>query len=572
MQILQLAAAFGQQDLPPLDLAPGLNIIKVPSRESAGVWTALLRDMLYGPDPGMAPRSAASRGRLECATAWGTVSVTRWTASAGAPLGAFSAVCAASGQSAYLTPAGCGEALLGISRDIFDREAVLSLPRPGEGEAAMERLRAHQGVLEEDRGELAMLQARAAQLEDLLERHQKADRREAALAAENAQLDFSSARDKVKTMEAAKRSLPTKAELTSLRASLDSLDAQSGPLRMAGQRLDQAEKALRFAESALEAQPRPEPPLEEAEPRPRLPVPLLCGALAAGLALGAAVFYAAKNLPVAIGGGLGLFGLLALLAALLLRRRQKQWDLRRAEVEERRAQAGTACSILQENAEKARTARQEAEDARDAVAAIYRAGLTHVLTGVRSFRPFAKDLDDARQAVADGLLARRELDQALEELEEARRRWEALRKGAVYPLPPPVRRPEEDREALQGELDGVNARLEALRVRFAAALEERAQAVCIHLTREADSYQPSDQDGLLCLAARLAEWSMALPETVPLVLEAALDQLDGGGLSVALDCLVELSQTRQVLLLTDLDREASCLRRTHPDRFRLVRQ
>ncbi|MDE6880069.1 MAG: hypothetical protein K2P20_01790, partial [Oscillospiraceae bacterium] len=288
--------------------------------------------------------------------------------------------------------------------------------------------------------------------------------------------------------------------------------------------------------------------------------------------LGAAVFYAAKNLPVAIGGGLGLFGLLALLAALLLRRRQKQWDLRRAEVEERRAQAGAARSILRENAEKARTARQEAEDARDAVAAIYQAGLTHVLTGVRSFRPFVKDLDDARQAIADGLLARRELDQALAELEEARRRWEALRKGAVYPLPPPVRRPEEDREALQGELDGVNARLEALRVRFAAALEERAQAVCIHLTREADSYQPSDQDGLLCLAARLAEWSMALPETVPLVLEAALDQLDGGGLSVALDCLVELSQTRQVLLLTDLDREASCLRRTHPDRFRLVRQ
>ena len=575
MDILQLAAAFGQREFPPLDLAAGLNVIKVPSRESAAVWSALIRDLLYGPDPGMIPRSAASRGRMECATPWGGVALARW--SADAPLGGFSAVYTANGQpAAYLTPAGCGDMLLGVPREVFDRWAVLRCPELGDGQTAAAELMELRGILEEDQPEAAMLSARAAQLEELLERHRAADRRQAALAAENAQLDFASIRDKVKTMEASRKAPPPKAKLTALRASLDVLEAQEDQVRQAKRRADQAARALQTAQTAADAQRPLEPSQEEkaAPPKFRPSVPGLAGAVLAGIALAAVIFTAAHNWMLAAGAGavMALAALAAATAVPFLRRR-REWDARQKALEERAAQEEADYAALSEAARKARTAWEAVNDAWEAEEADYRENLSQLLTQVRSFRPFAKDVGDARQAIADGLLERRKLDQALEEQEAARRRWEELRGDAVYPLPPPVRRPEEGRAQLQMELDAVNERLEALHGRFSAVLEEHVGDIYSHLTRE--DYPPRaltpERDGPLYLAARLAACALVLPGSVPLVLETALDELDGGEITAALDCLVELSQTRQVLLLTDRDREASCLRRTHPDRFRFVK-
>lgn len=576
MDILQLAAAFGPQELPPLDLAAGLNVIKVPSRESAAAWSALIRDMLYGPDPGMSPRSAASRGRLECATPWGGVALARWTANAGEPLGAFSAVYTASGQpAAYLTGAGCGELLLGVPREAFDRWAVLRSPEPGDGQAAATALAELRGILEEDQGEAAMLSARAGQLEELLERHRAADRRQAALAAENAQLDFASIRDKVKTMEASRKAPPPKEKLTALQASLDVLEAQEDRVRQARQRADHAARALQAAQAAESAQ-RPDGPSPEEDPPPKFRLSLsgLGWALLVGLALAASAFAAGQSGSWAASAGTALaLAVLAATAAAPYLRRRREWRARQAERAAQAAQEREAYAALQENTRRAQAASRSASDAWEAEEADYREALSQILTQVRSFRPFAKDLGDARRAIADGLLERRKLDQALAEEEAARRRWEELRQDAVYPLPPAVRRPEEGRAWLQTELDTVQERLRALQGRFSAALEGHAGDVYARLTRE--SYPPRDltpeRDGALYLAAGLAECAMLLPGGVPLVLEAALDELDGGAVTAALDCLTELSQTRQVLLLTDRDREASCLRRTHPDRFRFVK-
>lgn len=576
MEILQLAAAFGQREFPPLDLAAGLNIIKVPSQESAAAWSALIRDLLYGPDPGMSPRSAASHGRLECATPWGGVALARWTADPGAPLGAFSAVYTANGQpAAYLTPGGCGDMLLGIPREAFDRWAVLRPPALGDGRAAAAELPELRGILAQDQGEQAMLSARAEQLEELLDRHEKADRRQAALAAENAQLDFVSIRDKVKTMEASRKAPPPKAKLTALRAGLDVLEAQEDQVRQARQRSDHAAKALQAARAAMEAgRPAGPSPEEEKKPRPALPLPGLAGALLAGAALGGMIWAIFKNwLWAALAGaGLALLALAAAVAMPFLRRR-REWKSRQAELASQSAGEEAAYAALGENVRRSEAAYKAAYDAWEAEEADYREAFSQILTQVRSFRPFAKDLQDARQAVADGFLERRKLDQALAEQEEARARWEALRQDAVYPIPPPVRRPEEDRGRLREDLAGVNERLEALQGRFSAALQRQAGDIYTRLTREA--WPPRaltpERDSPLYLAVRLAVCGMLLPGSVPVVLETALDELDGGGISAALDCLTELAQTRQVLLLTDRDREASCLRRTHPDRFRFVR-
>lgn len=524
MSIQKLSAVFNRQETPPLDFVPGLNIIKVPSQESASVWTALFQDMFYGPGPGGLPRSAAFQGRLEATTPWGAVLVMRWTAAEDAPLSAFSAAYTNSTQPpAYLTPANCGEILTGVTQEFFDRRAVIRAPAPGEGRSALAELRALSGVLEADQTEHAQLQARATQLENQLKRHDAADRREAALAAESAHLDYSSLRDKAKTLEASRRGLPTKAELTSLLSSLESLEAQSVLLPLADQRVEQAKKALLTAETALAVQPRPEPPAEDTTPKfrtfPRLP----------------------------------LFG----------RKKSREQDADNAE---------SLLSELSANVEKAQALYQEEQDARDALESAHQEALSQLFAGVRSFRPFVKDLEDARQAITDGLLVRRELDQVLQEAEEARRRWDAVKSGAVYPLPRPVKRPAMDRESLRRELADVRARLDAIQAQFLAVMEEHTEDIFTKLTQT--SYHDetrAEHDIQLCLAVRLAICNAALPVSCPLIFESALDHLDGDSLTTALDLLAELSQTRQILLLTPLDREASCLRRTHPDRFHLIK-
>lgn len=576
MQIRKLTAALGLRETAVLDFAPGLNIVKTPSEASTAAWTALLRDMFYGPDPGAPPRIAVAQCYLEAATAWGAVTITRWTASEDAPLGTFSAVYTGGMQpAAHLTADNCGEVMLGVPREIFDRRAVIRGTGLGDGNAALEELRAIDGVLEEDQAEYAYLQAQAAQFEEQIDRHDRADLWEAALAAENAHLDFVSVRDKVKTMEASQKNPPSKAQLTALRSAMDHLDAQAGPIRQAGQRLEQAAKAYQFAQSALDAQKPVGMPPEESRPRPKPSWKGACWSLLTGVGMGVAAALVYRNWMLAVGVGIGLFAvLLALTVVMPLDRERKEWKILCGELREQQTREQAAYAALSKNAEAARAAHQDAEEAYNAVASIYKAGVEHVMTLVHSFRPFAKDLEDARQAVADGLLMRKELDQAIREEKAARERWEALQGDAIYPLPPPVRRPAGSREQLRRDLADVRARMETLRARFTETLERCAEENYARMSRT--RYHPGeplegDSGYQMELAARLAVCAVTLPGTAPMLLEGALDCLDGDSLTAALDCLTGMSQTRQVVLLTCSDREASCLRRTHPDRFHFIK-
>ena len=73
----------------------------------------------------------------------------------------------------------------------------------------------------------------------------------------------------------------------------------------------------------------------------------------------------------------------------------------------------------------------------------------------------------------------------------------------------------------------------------------------------------------LYLAVRLAISDMVLPaeNAVPIVLDDALVNFDDGRMAAALDYLVELSKTRQILLMTCQSREAAYLAKAHPGKF-----
>ncbi len=559
--LINRLAAFGRLENGSLELRPGLNVIEIPEEGRRSLWASLLPILLYGPESGQAP--GVSQATLDASTFRGGVTLARWTAAPDAPLGSFSAVYTGTAQPVeWLDGAGCGGALLGLTREVFLERAVI----PASG--TLEALDRIPGILEQDLAEHSALQEQIARIEDALARHDGADLREAAVAAENAQLEFASARDRARTLSASVKPPPSRSELLALRASLDSLEEQNTSVALAKQDADLAARALQFAQSARDAG-RPPAPEGDEPPRPRPSPPLLLAALLAGLALGGAVEWFSRNWLAALGGGLGLLGLILLAQALPLARRRKQWDARHRELTEQRERAEAAYTILMDNAAKAKDAYDGAMSAYRQASERCESARERILNRLRSFRPFVRDTADARQAIAAALLLRRELDQASEREEAARSNWEALRADAVYPLPPAVRRPPESREQLRRQLAEKEARLDALQAHFSITLEERAAGIYTRLTQS--PYRPDCPDSCLGLAQRLAVCSLALPPAVPLVLDGPLDALDGLPLTAALDCLVELAQTRQVLLLTALDREAACLRRTHPDRFHSVK-
>ena len=137
MQIKRLAATFGRLENAALDLEPGLNVIDAPNEGGKSTWTAFLRVMFYGlstkdRSPNADKRryqpwsGSAMAGVMDAATARGEVTVTRRTARANAPMGQFTAVYAGTSDSVeWLTAADCGETLLGVPQDVYERSAFI---------------------------------------------------------------------------------------------------------------------------------------------------------------------------------------------------------------------------------------------------------------------------------------------------------------------------------------------------------------------------------------------------------------------------------------------------------------
>lgn len=140
MKIHRLSAVFGRLQGETLVLTDGLNILQAPNESGKSTWCALLTAMLYGVSSRERDRAgvlaeknryapwdgAAMSGRMDCATRFGDVTLLRETRRQNAPMGTFSALRSGTAEPIPELSAGnCGETLLGVSREVFERSAMI---------------------------------------------------------------------------------------------------------------------------------------------------------------------------------------------------------------------------------------------------------------------------------------------------------------------------------------------------------------------------------------------------------------------------------------------------------------
>ncbi|MBE6956069.1 MAG: hypothetical protein E7450_01270 [Ruminococcaceae bacterium] len=139
MKIKRMTATFGKLDRAELTLADGLNIIHAPNEGGKSTWCGFLRAMFYGIETSQrdkkgflaeknryAPWSGAPmEGELELE--WqGRDIILRRFAKGNTPFGGFSAVYSDTQQPVPgLTGENCGQTLLGVGREVWERSAFV---------------------------------------------------------------------------------------------------------------------------------------------------------------------------------------------------------------------------------------------------------------------------------------------------------------------------------------------------------------------------------------------------------------------------------------------------------------
>lgn len=140
LKIHHLAATFGRLNNQTLELRDGLNILQAPNETGKSTWCAFLAAMFYGINSRERDRSgfiadknryapwsgSPMQGRMDCIAGGQALTLLRETRRAAAPMGQFQAVYTGTGQEyPGLTAANCGEVLLGVPREIFERSAFI---------------------------------------------------------------------------------------------------------------------------------------------------------------------------------------------------------------------------------------------------------------------------------------------------------------------------------------------------------------------------------------------------------------------------------------------------------------
>ena len=138
--IHRMSATFGKLRGQTLELKDGLNIIQAPNETGKSTWCAFLVSMLYGINSRERDRAGfiadknryapwsgtAMSGRLDCLASGDELTITRTTRRQTSPLGEFKAVYTGTGDEVPgLTGPTCGETLLGVGREVFERSAFI---------------------------------------------------------------------------------------------------------------------------------------------------------------------------------------------------------------------------------------------------------------------------------------------------------------------------------------------------------------------------------------------------------------------------------------------------------------
>lgn len=135
-----MTATFGKLQGKTLELKDGLNILHAPNESGKSTWCAFLTAMFYGINSRERDRAgfiaeknryapwsgAAMSGRLDLRCGADELTLTRTTRRAASPMGEFQAVFSGTGDAVPgLTGQNCGETLLGVSREVFERSAFI---------------------------------------------------------------------------------------------------------------------------------------------------------------------------------------------------------------------------------------------------------------------------------------------------------------------------------------------------------------------------------------------------------------------------------------------------------------
>ncbi len=675
MQFRQIDATFGKLDRRALRFEPGLNVIEAPNESGKSTLAAFLRAMLYGlptRERGSlaeknlyAPWSGGKmQGRLAlCDTVFGDVTLERDSPRVNAPMSRFSATYTGTGEAVgALNAANCGETLLGVPREVYERSAfirqsglaidqntelerrIAALITTGEEGASyseanaalkkqlnLRRSNSRNGQIPALEREIETAQADLAELQRLLrerteaenelsvlrdeeksaraelERHALADRQaraEEKAAAKRAR-DEADAKAEVLYRMIRDASTPAREELEQQRAKLRALDDLQAQQRAAAEQRRTAEAALQDFTSTPDAAARV----------PYTPVYYIGVALF--LLSGFVLLWRGLTVPAVVCLCASLLPLLLYLPARARAQRASQESAHRR-------------SALE-------TAVQEAAAAKAVLDAAYATQSAAILS-----RLGAEDLSHASAYLDEALARYQMLAQFEREAQEKQLRYELLaRETDDAPLPStPVVRPERPaaelrdlltrlaprreelqrridyrdgriraigeaseliaaldrkralRDELQSEYDSIQLAMVALeranttlQNRFSPELGERAAAYFAALTGgkyetvlldrtfralTAERGESVTHDAVylsqgafdqLYLAVRLAICDMVLPreKNVPLVLDDALINFDDARCANALEVLMRIGQSRQILLLTCQHREAALL-------------
>lgn len=542
MLIHRMTATFGKLRGQTLELRDGLNILQAPNESGKSTWCAFLISMLFGINSRerdragfiadknrYAPWSGDSMsGRLECLSGQDALTLIRSTRRQSAPLGDFQALYTGTGDAVPgLTGQTCGEALLGVGREVFERSAfirqaglsitqdaglerrIAALITSGEEDISysetetilkkqLNRRRHNRtGQLPLLEAELQETEQQIAELETLerqfLQAHVQVETltsQKAALEAELSACDrWESARRcqaltaaETAAGQAAQRAallgrqietehIPENEMIGRLRGAIVNLETVRRSLKKAREDQSAAQTALSQAEADLQKTPFAGMTPEQAEqqpldlsPKPRFPLWAILLFPVLGAALGFALYAARQDLPFSIGCGCGLAGTAWLAVGLFTGKRQSRWEAGAAELRLQRQEALSAYTACYRAHQAAQAAAQAKSAAADSLNNSLCSNEEGILAEIHRFAPDAGDIPSADQALRTCALRRRELAEAETAAREARLRYELL----VQQSPAPdgaetADAPARSRAAVAAQLEDVRETLAAAR-------------------------------------------------------------------------------------------------------------
>ena len=502
--IRRMTASFGKLQGVTLELKEGLNILQAPNETGKSTWCAFLLSMFYGinsrereragfiPDKiRYAPWSGgAMSGRLDCMVDGQELTLTRTTRRQTAPMGEFQAVYTGTGDHVpELTGAACGETLLGVSREVYERSAIIrqaglpisqdaglerriaSLITSGEEDTSYSeaadtlkkqlnrrrhnktgQLPALEAELQDTERQIAEAEVLARQLAEARAQAEAFARREAALSEELVRLDrweaalqrqalaqASDAAQQAEQRAAALRQrleedrVPENETIGRLRGAIVNLETTRKAVDKARAERDEAAKVLLRAEAAVNESPFTGLTPEQAEKspldlpsKPRIPLwAILLLALCAAV-LGAVLYLTLKTLPLSIGAACGLLGISVLVLGLFTGRKQARWETLAAEARQRRQADLAAYTTLYRSAEAARAEADKRSATAEALYNTLSSNEQGILLEIRRFAPSAFDVSTADSLLRECATRRKALAEAEAAAQKARLRYELL--------------------------------------------------------------------------------------------------------------------------------------------------